>query len=109
MKKLLIITLLTALAPAIMHANNKDRDPDRDRRDDLIVIGLTSDNRLVWFSEDSPKRAHTIGKITGLDGDTQPGRHRLPGAGRDALRRRQRRRRLHDRTSTRGGHQVEHS
>ena len=70
MKKLLIITLLTALAPAIMHANNKDRDPDRDRRDDLIVIGLTSDNRLVWFSEDSPKRAHTIGTITGLTGDT---------------------------------------
>lgn len=70
MKKLLIITLLTALAPAIMHANNKDRDPDRDRRDDLIVIGLTSDNRLVWFSEDSPKRARTIGTITGLTGDT---------------------------------------
>ena len=70
MKKLLLITLLTALAPAIMHANNKDRDPDRDRRDDLIVIGLTSDNRLVWFSEDSPKRAHTIGTITGLTGDT---------------------------------------
>ncbi len=70
MKKLLIITLLTALAPAIMHANNKDRDPDRDRRDDLIVIGLTSDNRLVWFSEDSPKRAHTIGTVTGLTGDT---------------------------------------
>ena len=71
MKKLLIITLLTALAPAIMHANNnKDRDPDRERRDDLIVIGLTSDNRLVSFSEDSPKRAHTIGTITGLTGDT---------------------------------------
>ena len=70
MKKLLIITLLTALAPAIMHANNKDRDPDRGRGDDLIVIGLTSDNRLVWFSEDSPKRAHTIGTITGLTGDT---------------------------------------
>ena len=70
MKKLLLITLLTALAPAIMHANNKDRDPDRGRGDDLIVIGLTSDNRLVWFSEDSPKRAHTIGTITGLTGDT---------------------------------------
>ena len=70
MKKLLLITLLTALAPAIMHANNKDRGPDRDRGDDLIVIGLTSDNRLVWFSEDKPKRVHTIGTITGLTGDT---------------------------------------
>ncbi|MGL4399320.1 MAG: DUF4394 domain-containing protein [Luteolibacter sp.] len=70
MKKRSLITLLAVLAPAVMHADNKNRNHDRDRGDDLVVIGLTSDNRLVWFSEDSPKRTRNIGAISGLTGDT---------------------------------------
>lgn len=36
----------------------------------LLVIGLTSDQRLVCFSELSPSRLDNIGQVTGLSGDT---------------------------------------
>lgn len=36
----------------------------------LLVIGLTSDQRLVCFSELSPTRVNQIGQVTGLSGDT---------------------------------------
>lgn len=36
----------------------------------LLVIGLTSDQRLVCFSERSPSRVNNIGQVTGLSGDT---------------------------------------
>ena len=43
-----------------------DRDDDRG----LKVVGLTSDQRLVRFDSDSPRRTRDIGDISGLTGDT---------------------------------------
>lgn len=40
-----------------------------DGTDNLMVIGLTSDQRLICFSEDAPDDAEDIGQISGLDGD----------------------------------------
>jgi hypothetical protein len=42
-----------------------------DSRDGLVVLGLTSDQRLVCFSERNPAEAVTIGRITGLSNDTR--------------------------------------
>lgn len=36
----------------------------------LLIIGLTADQRLVCFSEFSPGRTNNIGQVTGLSGDT---------------------------------------
>jgi hypothetical protein len=36
----------------------------------LLIIGLTSDQRLVCFSEFFPSRLNIIGQVTGLAGDT---------------------------------------
>lgn len=36
--------------------------------DDLQVVGLTADNRLICFSEDSPGYARNIGTVRGLTG-----------------------------------------
>jgi hypothetical protein len=40
------------------------------RDDDLDVIGLSSDQRLVRFEADNPRRIKEIGEINGLAGDT---------------------------------------
>ena len=40
------------------------------RDDDLDVIGLTGDQRLVRFEADNPRRTKDIGEINGLAGDT---------------------------------------
>lgn len=37
----------------------------------LEVVGLTTNGRLVCFSVDSPGKARTIGKLTGLTGDSR--------------------------------------
>ena len=46
-----------------------DRDGRHDRRGDLDVVGVTSDQRLICFEEDDPEDADSIGMITGLSGD----------------------------------------
>ncbi len=53
-------------ATAIAASSATDGDYDRD----LKVIGLTSDQRLVRFDSDSPRRTREIGEISGLAGDT---------------------------------------
>ena len=61
------------------------------------MIGLTSDGGLLRFRSDRPGDAGQIGWVTGLRaGGRAADRHRFPRAGRLALRRRERRWRLHD-------------
>jgi hypothetical protein len=38
---------------------------------DLVIAGITQDNKLICFQEDSPNRAKTIGSVTGLTADTK--------------------------------------
>jgi Domain of unknown function (DUF4394) len=67
--------LLIALVPAVSASGDDDRDRDRDREgwfdrdDDLDVVGLTEDQRLIRFEDDDPDDARTIGRIRGLTGD----------------------------------------
>ncbi len=76
------IALIT-LSSTALHADNDrrqghDRDDDRDRdgkgRRELKVVGLTSDQRLICFFENSPERTFKLGTVTGLiGGDTALG------------------------------------
>lgn len=43
----------------------------RRQPDSSMVIGLTGDRRLVSFRTNDPDRLRTIGKVTGLSGDTR--------------------------------------
>lgn len=67
---------LLALTPVLVHAgdrNNDKRNDDRDGKDHrpLKVVGLTSDQKLVCFFENSPERTLKLGTISGLiGGDT---------------------------------------
>ncbi|MFK0222343.1 DUF4394 domain-containing protein [Streptomyces vinaceus] len=69
----LSVAIAAALsAPALASAN--DADPhgmDRMDRKSLTAIGLTSDQRLVEFMVDRPSKAVSIGKVSGLMGDTK--------------------------------------
>ena len=65
------------------------------------VVGLVGGTSLVNFSTDD-LAVQDNRTVTGLGGRRQAGRHRLPGAGRQALRRRRRRRHLHARRGRRG-------
>jgi len=51
--------------------NRSGSDGRSGRGDDLQVVGLTSDQRLLCFEEDDPDDARTIGRVTGLTGDTR--------------------------------------
>ena len=78
MKPLFKTLLLLALTPAVLHADtdrddNDNRNDDRDgkNRQGLKVVGLTSDQRLVCFFENSPERTFKLGTVSGLiGGDT---------------------------------------
>lgn len=72
---------LIALSSTALHADNDRRhghdrdDDDRDRdgkgRRELKVVGLTSDQRLICFFENSPERTFKLGTVSGLiGGDT---------------------------------------
>jgi hypothetical protein len=37
----------------------------------IAIVGLTNDQRLICFDETSPQSAFTLGKVTGLVGDTK--------------------------------------
>jgi hypothetical protein len=63
-----LAVLLAAGAWRVAHADGRDgRDDDR-LRNDLRVIGLTDDGRLVSFKARSPERTRQIGSVTGLTG-----------------------------------------
>lgn len=77
MKSIFKTLALLALSPALLHADtdrdDDNRNDDRDGKDrrPLKVVGLTSDQRLVCFFENSPERAFKLGTVSGLiGGDT---------------------------------------
>lgn len=49
----------------------RDGGFDDRRGDDLTVVGLTDDQRLVTFSDDDPSRVRTLGAIRGLTTDAK--------------------------------------
>lgn len=74
---------LFASAPAVM---GYDRDSRRGG-DDLDVIGLTQDARLIRFEDDRPDRARRVGRVKGLVGDAKlVGIDFRPASGNDGSR-----------------------
>jgi len=76
---MVIITVMIIFSAVTAHNGNRYGGYDRDRRggddrynrgNDLKLIGLTSDQRLIIFDEDDPDDARTIGYISGLAPDT---------------------------------------
>jgi Domain of unknown function (DUF4394) len=80
-KRFLMVIITVVIVFSGVTANNSNRygGHDRDRRGgddrdgrgrDLKLIGLTSDQRLIFFDEDDPDDARTIGYVGGLSPDT---------------------------------------
>jgi uncharacterized protein DUF4394 len=77
---MVIISVMIVFSGVVTaHNDNGNGGHDRDKRDgedrgrrgrDLKLIGLTSDQRLIYFEEDDPDDARTIGYISGLVPDT---------------------------------------
>jgi hypothetical protein len=67
-RSLLILGLLVAALAAA--AVPMAASADGSRGSDLDVVAVTADGRLIEFESDDPGDADTIGKITGLAGDT---------------------------------------
>lgn len=57
--------------PAEAQGNGQDCGGNRGRGGSLMIIGLTSDQRLICFGEANPANAGNAGQITGLAGDTR--------------------------------------
>jgi Domain of unknown function (DUF4394) len=73
MKPLFKTLALLVLTPAVLHADNgrDDRSAVGKGGQNLKVVGLTSDQRLVCFFEKSPGHAFKLGTVSGLvGGDT---------------------------------------
>ncbi len=65
---MLMLSILVPFAPV----GAQDRDCLGNRgRQDLRVVGLTQDGRLICFSERDPGGAVTLGRVSGLAGDTR--------------------------------------
>ncbi|MFJ9074847.1 DUF4394 domain-containing protein [Streptomyces sp. NPDC102278] len=58
-------------APVLASADGGDHAMDRAGHRALTAIGLTSDQRLVEFTVDSPAKPMGIGRVSGLRGDTK--------------------------------------
>ncbi|MFE9933380.1 DUF4394 domain-containing protein [Streptomyces sp. NPDC005533] len=67
------VALAAALcAPALASAEDSGPgDMDRRGHTSLTAIGLTVDQRLVEFSVDKPAKTMSLGKVSGLRGDTR--------------------------------------
>jgi len=85
-KRTLLLTalaaaLLAVVAPMGAYADddeNGGKDDDRGSKSDdgkacgkVDVYGITADGRLIVFRSDKPEKADTVGRITGLTGDTR--------------------------------------
>ncbi|MFJ7063770.1 DUF4394 domain-containing protein, partial [Streptomyces microflavus] len=58
--------------PALASADGRDgHDMNHRGTKALAAVGLTADQRLVEFTVDRPARTRTIGKVSGLRGDTK--------------------------------------
>lgn len=65
-----LLVLVSALSVSLP-AEAQDCGRNRGRNGSLMIIGLTSDQRLICFSEANAANAGNAGPITGLTGDTQ--------------------------------------
>ena len=67
------LAVAAALAvPALATADGRHgQGPDRRAHKALTAIGLTADQHLVQFTVDRPARPMSIGKVSGLRGDTR--------------------------------------
>jgi uncharacterized protein DUF4394 len=66
-RSLLLLGLLVAALAAVAVPM---ASADGSRGNDLDVVGVTADGRLIEFESDEPEDAETIGTINGLVGDT---------------------------------------
>ncbi|QNE77572.1 DUF4394 domain-containing protein [Streptomyces finlayi] len=58
-------------APALASADGRHGHNTDHRGQALTAIGLTADQGLVEFTVDRPAKTMTIGKVSGLRGDTK--------------------------------------
>ncbi|XXZ47430.1 DUF4394 domain-containing protein (plasmid) [Streptomyces cavourensis] len=67
------VAMAAALAvPALASADGRHgQGPDRRAHKALTAIGLTADQHLVQFTVDRPAKPMSIGKVSGLRGDTK--------------------------------------
>ncbi|MGI5448043.1 DUF4394 domain-containing protein [Streptomyces sp. CA-243310] len=66
-----VVLAAAVSAPVLASADGGDHAVDRAGRRALTAIGLTSDQRLVEFTVDSPAKPTGIGRVSGLRGDTR--------------------------------------
>ena len=68
----LSIAVAAALsAPVLASADGGGNAMDRTGRKALTAVGLTANQRLVEFTVDRPGKSMSIGRVTGLSGDTK--------------------------------------
>lgn len=53
------------------HESHSQSDRCNTKGHDLVIAGVTQDNKLICFQEDSPNRAKTLGTVSGLISDTK--------------------------------------
>ncbi|MGW4700550.1 DUF4394 domain-containing protein [Streptomyces sp. NPDC004285] len=67
-----VVLAALCAAPALATADESPRTmPATDHRGGLRAIGLTGDQRLVEFDVKKPSRTWSLGKVSGLSGDTR--------------------------------------
>ncbi|MFD4914755.1 DUF4394 domain-containing protein [Streptomyces virginiae] len=68
-----VILAALCAAPALAAADDNPPKtlPAMDNKDGLRAIGLTGDQRLVEFDVDKPSKTWSLGRVSGLSGDTR--------------------------------------
>jgi hypothetical protein len=76
MRKTVLSTGLLMLAATLFNLPDEAGAADRNCGNNgnggkLAIVGLTSDQRLICFSDNSPAGANDLGEVSGLTGDTR--------------------------------------
>ncbi|MFJ9596752.1 DUF4394 domain-containing protein [Streptomyces virginiae] len=67
-----VVLAALCAAPALAAADTEPRTlPAMEHKDRLTAVGLTGDQRLVEFAVNKPSRTRSLGKVSGLRGDTK--------------------------------------
>ncbi|MER8092776.1 DUF4394 domain-containing protein [Streptomyces goshikiensis] len=67
-----VVLAALCAAPALAAADDNPKTlPAMDHKGGLSAIGLTSDQRLVEFDVNKPSKTWSLGKVSGLSGDTK--------------------------------------
>lgn len=64
-----IAALIVSSLPALASATGRGCENRGGNPEELLVVGLTDDQRLICFNEYQPRKAREIGAITGLQGN----------------------------------------